>query len=66
MASHQNSPKVNINHTAANVRAGQRQAIAQDMRSRGLNPVTVSDVAQRHSTGQGGTGRAILSALLGR
>lgn len=64
MASNQNSPKVNMKHTAEAAKARQRRAIAQDMRSRGLNPVTVSDVVQRHSTGQG-RGRAILSALLG-
>lgn len=59
----QNKP--NITNTAANVRAGQRRAIAQDMRSRGLNPVTVSDVRQRHAM-PAGRGRAFLSTLLGR
>ena len=41
----------------------QQQAIAQDMKRRGGNPVTVSDLRQRHSVGnRPGTG--FLSTLL--
>lgn len=65
MASNQNSSKVNTAHTGANVKTRQRRAVAQDMRSRGLNPVTVSDVRQRHAV-PAGRGRALLSTLLGR
>lgn len=43
----------------------QRRAIAQDMRARGGNPVTVSDVRQRHAM-PAGKGRAFLSTLLRR
>lgn len=49
----------------ARVAAGQRKAIARDMKAKGLNPVTVSDVRQRNRTGNT-PGRAILSTLFSR
>lgn len=53
----------NPNHTRAAQRDRQRRAIAQDMKSRGQNPVTVSDLRQRHGAGNT-TGRSLLTTLL--
>jgi uncharacterized protein (DUF2252 family) len=55
----------NQNHTKAAQRRRQLVAIAQDRRARGDNPVTVSDLRQRHGVGNT-PGRGFLSTLLRR
>jgi len=63
MTSNTRNGDTSANNGRASDRA--RQAIAADMRARGGNPVTVSDVRQRHSM-PAGKGRAFLSTLLRR
>ena len=50
-------------HSRAELAKRHRRAVAQDMKSRGLNPVTVSDLKQRHGAGNT-QGRGFLSTLL--
>lgn len=51
--------------TKSELRMGQRRAVAQDVKTRGGNPVQVSDLRQRNGVGNS-TGRAFLTTLLKR
>jgi len=49
--------------TKESVAKGQREAVAQDLKRRGGNPVQVSDLKQRNGVGNG-AGKPFLSTLL--
>lgn len=51
--------------TSDQLKAARRRSVAQDMKARGGNPVSVSDLRQRNGVGNTG-GRPFLTTLLRR